>query len=79
MRLFLLQAIEGCEDFQPWYDKAFGHVVRAGNEEEARQFAAGACGNEGREAWLDNEKTSCEPLTANGGDAGVVLTDFKAA
>lgn len=32
MKLFLLKAIHGNKEFEPWYDKSFGHVVRARNE-----------------------------------------------
>lgn len=78
MQLFLLKAIDGCEEFDPWYDKAFGHVVRADSEEKARRLAADACGAEGKGAWLDANKTSCAKLTAMG-DEEVILTDFHAA
>ena len=85
--------IEGSKDaWDPDYDKACGHVVRAETEEEARALAnmfGGAesgmfsDGNEshtyrtGGDPWLDPEQSTCVELIA-GGDVGVVLSDFKA-
>jgi len=66
MKLFLLKAIDGAKEFEPWFDKAFTHVVRARNEEKARILASTECGDEGKDVWLDDKITSCEILTAKG-------------
>ena len=94
MKLWLLKAKnnlpEGDNPWEPWYDKAFGFVVNAENESEARKFANEKSGDENRgefmngkiadttEPWLDEKYSTCEILTADR-DAGVVLIDFHAA
>jgi len=75
MRLFILEPVNSWE---PWYDRAFGFVVRADNEAAARIAAGDQAGNEGREAWLSNQLTTCEELTSDG-TPGVVLRDFWSA
>ena len=72
--------------WKPWYDKAFGFVVRAETASEARAFADEQTGDESREIaetssirpWLSDKYTSCEELTAVG-EVGIVLQDFKSA
>ena len=77
--LFLLRPIDpDINPWDPWYDKAFGHVVRAGSEVEARQLASLSAGDEGNQAWLDDQLSTCHPLI-NHGIVGVVMTDFSAA
>lgn len=64
----------------PWrgiWDCAYGFVVRANNESEARQLAANEGGNEGDEAWRDSHWSRCVELMPVG-DVGVVLRDFHA-
>ena len=39
MKLWILRPIEGSPYWEPWYDKAFGFVVRAKDEKEARMIA----------------------------------------
>lgn len=76
----------------PWYDKAFGFVVRANSENEARQFANSDAGDENRgeflskeisktkTPWLDVEYSTCEPLEDHeGSERGVIMKDFWAA
>lgn len=77
MKTWLLRPIEGAHPWTRWYDKAFGFVVRAYNEADARGFASTACGDEGPDAWRDPELSSCTRLT-NEGDPGVVLRDYCA-
>lgn len=83
-RLFLLRPKEGnMKAWEPWYDKAFGFVVRADTEEQARLLAHGDSGDEtpwqkDTGPWLDPAQSTCEELTANG-EAGVVIRDFAAA
>ena len=75
--------------WEPWYDKAFGFVVRAESEKQARELAnrdGGAeCGpvrntvyRTGGDPWLDPEFSHCEVLTSDG-DAGVIIQDFRSA
>lgn len=75
MNLYILKPVE---DWKPWYDKAFGFVVRAASVADARIFAATEHGDEGECAWLDPLQTTCELLTADG-EAGTVLRHFASA
>lgn len=61
--LFLIKPIE---DWGPWYDKAFGFVVRASSEVHARQIASEEAGGEGKDVWLDASKTRCQVIDPNG-------------
>lgn len=62
--------IEGCNPWDPWYDKAFGFVVRAEDETQARQLADANSGGEGTECeapeyrhpWLKPDLSICEVL-----------------
>lgn len=91
MKLWLLQPLNGLppsdDPWEPWYDKAFGFVVRAETEEEARKLANDDGGDEtgpysqkvyrtGGNPWLDPKYSSCEELTADGA-SGVVIRDFR--
>ena len=78
MKLFLLKAIHGCKEFNPWYDKSFGHVVRAVSEFKARELASIESMDEGYNAWLDNKVTSCEVLTAKGEEEHII-GDYRGA
>lgn len=84
MRLWLLTRNyhEGDNDnpANPWHwtwDCAYGFVVRANSESEARQFAADDSGTEGDEAWLNPEWSHCVELTPEG-DAGNIIRNFLA-
>ena len=94
MKLWLLNARKdlpyGDNPWEPWYDKAFGFVVRAETEEQARQIAHENAGDENRGAfmrtniadmpqpWLDSKYSQCSELLKDG-EAGMVLQDFHAA
>jgi len=86
MKLWLLRPIEGDAFWEPWFDKAFGFVVRADTEEQARQLAQADGGDEKRErfggkprpAWTDATHSTCVELTAEGA-AQIVLRDFASA
>lgn len=78
MKLWLLQPIEGQAAWERWYDKAFGFVVRAKTEAEARELASEDCGDEGKMCWLDSAQSTCEELTRKG-KSGVIMRDFRAA
>ncbi len=56
------------------WDEHAGFVVRAKDENEARQLAASA----GREDWWSfPEQTSCEVITTKG-QSEIILEDFNA-
>ena len=69
MNLYLLKPRDDIkEESSPWeprYDKAFGFVVRAGTETDARKLATTEGGDEicsEPTAWLDPEYSTCEAL-----------------
>lgn len=74
--------------WDPWYDKAFGFVVRAETEKEARQFIGKEAGDETRngspgggerpDVWTNPKFSSCVELTAEG-DKGIIIRDFASA
>lgn len=89
MKLWLLGPmgdIEGENPWIPWYDKVFGFVVRAENEEEARKLADAQAGQENfphwngvqEHPWLNPQLSMCQPLI-NEGIAGVILRNYNAA
>lgn len=80
MKLWLLKPREEDKLWEPWYDKAFGFVVRAETEARARELAEEMAGNESREgrqqfAWKDPEHSTCQELLPEGEET-VVLRDF---
>ena len=75
MELWLLRPIDESTCWTPWYDKAFGFVVRAETEDDARHIAASRSGDEEAAAWLDDTISSCVPPTGDG-EVGVVMRDF---
>ena len=86
MKLWYLEPLElspsqNINPWKPWYDKAFGFVVRAETEIEARTLAAHDAGDEADvdfNPWLDSNYSSCIELT-NEGASGVILRDFMSA
>ena len=85
MRLWLLRPINlDIEDdpWEPWYDKAFGFVVRAETEEKARHLIADdeifTYGDEGALAWLDPKLSSCVELLSDG-EEEIIIRDFAKA
>ena len=95
MKLWFLEPLDcsavnerGNNPWDPWYDKAFGFVVRAEDELEARKLAAEHAGDEAPSTWfasdsdfnpwLDSNYSRCLELTGEG-EAGVILRDFAAA
>lgn len=75
MKLWMLKPLK---DWKPWYDRAFGFIVRAPSAKMARKLAAEKAGDEGGQVWMDPNKTKCEELNADG-EAEVVLRDFASA
>ena len=72
MKLYLLTTVE---NWEPWYDKAFGFVVRAQDETSARTLASNNAGDEGSEAWMNPKLTACNELTPEGVPE-VVIRDY---
>lgn len=75
MKLWILRPINAWE---PWYDKAFGFVVRAETEDAARTLASEQAGDELSHSWMMSSRTSCVPLEQEG-EAAVIIRDFAAA
>lgn len=93
MKLWLLRPIDPDGHgslWEPWYDKAFGFIVRAETEVEARVFAQANAGDEAElwdsenrtrrstEAWTSAEHSTCIELTLTG-EPGVIMRDFASA
>ena len=85
MKLWLLRPVDnlkvGDDPWDPWYDKAFGFVVRAKTEIEAREIADIEGRAENREfdsPWLDAMYSSCLELLSKG-EAGLIIRDFASA
>ena len=80
MKIYILRPIEGIanDPWSPWYDKAFGVVVRAENAKEARKMASEKHGDERAYPWLSSEFTTCRQLKPEG-KAVVIMVDFAGA
>ena len=90
--LYLIKPIDSkAGPWNPWYDKCFGAVVCAQNENAARfelareREARAVPGSESPEVWLDVALTTCaqlgaaEPDEDPWGPADVVLLDVRMA
>lgn len=83
MKLWLLRPNNyegnlGNTAWDPWFDKAFGFVIRAKTAQEARQLAQSRHGDEGKLAWVDEAQSICEELLPDG-PAQVIIRDFASA
>ena len=79
MKLYILRPLnKDVREFNPWYDKNFGYVIRAKNKKSARKLAEINAGDEGEDVWLDNEKTSCEILESEG-TTELIMIDCRMA
>lgn len=81
MKLWLLRPQPNSSIWEPWYDKAFGFVVRAETESAARQLAHQEGGDENRgerNPWLYPQHSTCKEITSEG-EPGIVLRDFASA
>jgi hypothetical protein len=86
MKLWLLRPVESVlsirkenlNPWEPWYDKAFGFVVRAPTEEKARAIAAESCRDEGQELWLNPGYSTCTELLPKG-EEGMIIEDVANA
>jgi hypothetical protein len=85
MKLWLLRPKDdlpkGDNPWEPWYDKAFGFIIRAETEREARSMAQAEGGDEcdgirrKRQIWTDEKYTTCTELQPDG-EKMIVLRDF---
>lgn len=64
--------------WDPWYDKCFKAVVIASSEKEARELMAEEAAAEGKDAWLNEELSSCKELKVTGRPR-VVIVDVAEA
>jgi hypothetical protein len=94
MKLWLLRPIEelprGDNPWEPWYDKSFGFVVRAPDEQRARELAHSNARDENRgeflgkktadtdAPWLDGKYSTCTELTSLG-EEGIIMSDVAMA
>ena len=89
MKLYLLRPVKGTDNLNgrdpwvPWYDKAFGFIVRAESESHARALIIDTqstthYGDEGKEAWWNPEFSTCIELTSEG-EAEIIMCDFSSA
>jgi len=85
MKLWLLRPVSDGKGspWHPWYDKAFGFIVRAETEQRARELAQAQGGDEVRAyrvasipAWTDPTLSTCVEVTTDG-EQEVVLCDFR--
>lgn len=89
MKLWLLRAREDLppenDPWEPWYDKAFGFVVQAKDEEAARRLADIDAGDENGSLraeghpWLDPGLSTCVELRVEGEEEYVIMEDFHVA
>lgn len=69
------------DPWEPWYDKAFGFLISATTEQEARELANSNAGGENFESptvWLDPKYTTCR-LAEPTQETSILLKDFRAA
>lgn len=78
MKLYILKPKFPPKKWEPWYDKAFGFVVRAECETDARIIASKQAGDEGADAWISSKHSSCFELTHEG-SAEIIMRDFANA
>lgn len=85
MKLWLLRPVtdksKKGDPWDPWYDKAFGFVVRAETEEKARRIADDNAGDENYDAkhpWLSSRYSICEELSSEGKE-DLIMKDFASA
>ncbi len=94
MKLYKLtpaeELLEIDNPWSPWYDKAFGFIIRAETPERARQIAHENAGEENKgefagrprantqTPWLDEKYSTCRELEKMG-EEGLIIRDFASA
>lgn len=78
-KLYILKPKENLENspWEPWYDKAFGFVVRAKDSNEARKIASENAGGEHSGAW-GSKYSTCKELSVKG-KSELIIRDFASA
>ena len=81
MKIYILRPIENLSPnpWSPWFDKAFGFIVQASSRYAARIVASNDAGDEGADAWLKRETSSCEELLVDDDMTKIIMTDFARA
>lgn len=84
MKLYKLRPIEGLDTkndpWEPWYDCTFGFVIRAENEQAAREIANGDMGSESYRSdsepnpWLNPRYSTCTELEMEG-EPQIIMED----
>lgn len=72
MKLYMISRTEDIG-----YDEYDSFVIAAESQEQARQIAADANGDEGRAPWLDSTRSICREIDAKS-EKGIVLRSFQA-
>lgn len=79
---WLVERIEECKvapNGRQWnYDCNHGFLIEATSAQEARELAAEQAADEGAEAWLKEEYSTCSPLVPKKYPS-IILTAFNAA
>ena len=84
MNIYILRPSSvNTDPWSPWYDKSFGFIVRAENEENARKIADENSGDENGEhgiehPWIDPQYSSCNILYSEGEEC-LIMEDFRSA
>ena len=73
MKLYVLRRLDPAR-----YDEAREMVVRARSSSVARKIASEYRGDEGEDAWLNPEDSSCRELKADGPEEKIVCDFFEA-
>lgn len=63
--------------FRSIYDCNNGFIIEAETEQQAREIAADAHADEGRDAWLNSKWSFCDELKPDG-EPGIWMRDFHA-
>lgn len=74
MRIFLLKQVDDGGAYSDEYEEK---VIRAKNENQAREIANENTGDE-RQIWDDKELVTCEIVTSSTGEIGVISDSFNA-
>lgn len=72
MKLYLLKRFTHID-----YDEISVFAVRADSEERARYLAGNEAADEGKETWLDKNKSSCEEIKTEGKEE-IITFSFNA-
>lgn len=68
MKLYLL------ERDQTGHDQNVGILIRARNEQKAREIAAKKCGDEGSLVWLNNSLSTCKEIGTQGASEAILTS-----